>query len=213
MPFTSTMRDVPATRRSRVWRRAALWTLVALWLATAYWQTNKALPPGVHVDSPWHPLTNATFIADITSADAYGRQNSSQAIFDDVLGVIHTAHKLIVLDYFLFNSQLGTPQGAGSAFRQVSGELRDALIERRREVPQLQVLFITDPINEVYGGITSRDLRLLRAAGVEVVTTNLDALRDSNFLYSSLWRLGIKWWSGSEAPPGARPGDSEPGGG
>jgi len=25
-----------------------------------------------------------TFIADITSADAYGRQNSSQAIFDEV---------------------------------------------------------------------------------------------------------------------------------
>jgi HKD family nuclease len=186
-----------------------LWTLVALWLATAYWQTNKALPPGVHVDSPWRPITNATFIADITSADAYGRQNSSQAIFDEVLGVIHSAHKFIVLDYFLFNSQLGTPQGAGSAFRQISGELRDALIERRRELPQLQVLFITDPINEVYGGVTSRDLRLLRAAGVEVAITNLDALRDSNFLYSSLWRLGIKWWSGSEAPPGARPGDSD----
>jgi hypothetical protein len=186
-----------------------LWTLVALWLATAYWQTNKALPPGVHVDSPWHPITNATFIADITSADAYGRQNSSQAIFDEVLGVIHSARKFIVLDYFLFNSQLGTPQGAGPAFRQISGELRDALIERRRELPQLQVLFITDPINEVYGGVTSRDLRLLRAAGVEVAITNLDALRDSNFLYSSLWRLGIKWWSGSEAPPGTRPGDSD----
>jgi HKD family nuclease len=209
MPFTSTMRDVPASRRSRAWRRAALWTLVALWLATAYWQTNKSLPPGVHVDSPWHPIPNATFIADITSADAYGRQNASQGIFDGVLGVIHSARKFIVLDYFLFNSQLGRSPGAGPAFRQVSGELRDALIERRRELPKLQVLLITDPINEVYGGITSRDLRLLRAAGVEVEVTNLDALRDSNFLYSSLWRLGIKWWSGSNAPPGARQGDSE----
>ncbi|MFL6604345.1 MAG: phospholipase D-like domain-containing protein [Steroidobacteraceae bacterium] len=211
MPFTSTMRDVPATRRSRVWRRAALWTVVALWIATAYWQTNKALPAGVHVDSPWHPITarDATFIADITSADAYGRQSSSQAIFDEVLGVIHSAHKYIVLDYFLFNSQLGTPAGAGPAFRQLSGELRDALIERRRELPELRVLFITDPINEVYGGITSRDLRLLRAAGVEVAVTNLDVLRDSNFLYSSLWRLGIKWWSGGDAAPGIRRGDSE----
>jgi HKD family nuclease len=210
MPFTSTMRDVPGTRRSRVWRRAALWTFVALWIATAYWQTNKTLPSGVHVDSPWHPITprDATFIADITSADAYGRQSSSQAIFDELLGVIRSAHKFIVLDYFLFNSQLGTPAGAGPAFRQISGELRDALIERRREVPQLQVLFITDPINEVYGGVTSRDLRLLRAAGVEVAVTDLDVLRDSNFLYSSLWRLGIKWWSGSDRPAGSRPGDS-----
>jgi hypothetical protein len=204
MPFTSTMRDVPATRRSRVWKRAILWTLVALWIATAYWQTNKALPSGVHVDSTWHPIAarEATFIADITSADAYGRQSSSQAIFDEVLGVVRSARKYIVLDYFLFNSQLGTPAGAGPAFRQVSGELRDALIERRRELPGLQVLFITDPINEVYGGITSQDLRLLRAAGVEVAVTNLDVLRDSNFMYSSLWRLGIKWWSGGDVPSG-----------
>ncbi len=198
MAFTSTMRDVHATRRSRVWRRAIFWGFVALWMATAYWQTNKSLPPGVHVDSQWFPITagDASFIADITSADAYGRQNSSQAIFDDVLGVIRSAHRFVVLDYFLFNPQLGIPEGAGPALRGISGELRDALINRKRELPELQVLFITDPINEVYGGVSSRDLRLLRAAGVEVAVTNLDALRDSNFLYSSLWRLGIRWWNG-----------------
>jgi HKD family nuclease len=216
MPFTSTMRDVPATRRSRVWKRAILWAFVALWIATAYWQTNKSLPPGVHVDSPWYPMPppDATFIADITSADAYGRQNSSQAIFDEVLGVIRSARKFIVLDYFLFNSQLGIPEGAGPPLRQISGELRDALIARRRELPDLQVLFITDPVNEVYGGVASRDLRLLRAAGVEVTVTNLDVLRDSNFLYSSLWRLGIKWWSGSDRATGAGSADpaAAPGG-
>lgn len=169
-----------------------------LWAATAYWQTNKPLPPGTHVDSPWAPLTPraVTFIADITSADAYGRQNSSQAIFDEVLGVIRSAHKFIVLDYFLFNSTLGNGPGAAPAFRPLSGELRDALIERRRLNPNLQVLFITDPINEVYGGVTSQDLALLRAAGVQVVVTDLDELRDSNFIYSSFWRLAVKWWAG-----------------
>ncbi len=211
MPFTSTTRDVPATRRSGAWRRAVLWTLGALWLGIAYWETNKSLPPGTHLDSPWQSIAaqDVTFIADITSADAYGRQNASQAIFDEVLGVVRSARKFIVLDYFLFNPQPGIAAHAGPAFRQVSGELRDALIERRRAEPDLQVLFITDPINEVYGGVTSRDLRLLRAAGVEVVITNLDVLRDSNFLYSSLWRLAVKWWSGGELPAGARPGDSE----
>jgi len=205
------MRDVPATRRSRVWRRAILWTLVALWVGTAYWETNKSLPPGIHVDSPWYPITAAdvTFIADITSADAYGRQNSSQAIFDSVLGVIRGAHQFVVLDYFLFNSELGLPEGASPPLRQMAGELRDTLIERKRAEPGLQVLFITDPINEVYGGMTSRDLRLLHAAGVDIAVTNLDVLRDSNYLYSSLWRLGIRWWSDSQLPPGARPGDSQ----
>jgi phosphatidylserine/phosphatidylglycerophosphate/cardiolipin synthase-like enzyme len=212
MPFTSTMRDVPGTRRSRVWRRAILWTLVALWIGTAYWETNKSLPAGIHVDSPWLPITAAdvTFIADITSADAYGRQNSSQAIFDEVLGVIRSAHKFIVVDYFLFNSTLGNGAGAPPAFRQLSGELRDALIERRRTNPDLQVLLITDPINEVYGGVSSRDLRLLRAAGVQVVVTDLDVLRDSNFIYSSLWRLGIKWWAGGN-DHGPAPHDADSG--
>src|SRR5262245_42751352 len=178
MPFTSTMRDVQATRRSRVWRRGIFWAFVLIWVATAYWQTNKSLPPGVHVDSAWYPIKadEAAFIADITSADAYGRVNSSQAIFDEILGVVHSAQKFIVLDYFLFNSQLGLPAdgGASAVFRGMSGELRDALIERRREVPELRVLFITDPINEVYGGMSSRDLRLVRAAGVDVAVTNLD---------------------------------------
>ena len=36
---------------------------------------------------------------------------------------------------------------------------------------------------------------LYRTGNFDVVLTDLDALRDSNFLYSSLWRLGIKWWS------------------
>ena len=212
MPFTSTMRDVSATRRSRVWRRAIFWAFLAVWGGTAWWQTNKPLPAGTHVDSPWAAITprDVNFIADITSADAYGRQNSSQAIFDEVLGVIRSAHKFIVLDYFLFNSTLGNGTGATPAFRPLSGELRDALIERRRTVPDLQVLFITDPINEVYGGVSSHDLRLLRAAGVEVVVTDLDVLRDSNFVYSSLWRLAIKWWTASLLTAGStRPkGDS-----
>src|SRR3569833_2083040 len=203
MPFTSTMRDVSATRRSHVWRRAVFWVFVVLWAGTEYWQTNKPLPPGTHVDSPWAPITpgDVTFIADITSADAYGRQTSSQAIFDEVLGVIHSAHEFIVLDYFLFNSTLGNGPGAPPAFRPLSGEVRDALIERRRLDPNLEVVFITDPINEVYGGVSSHDLRLLRAAGVQVVVTDLDVLRDSNFIYSSLWRLGIKWRTGKGATP------------
>ncbi len=212
MPFTSTMRDVKSTRRSRVWKRVVLWTLVAAWAGTAYWQTNKTLPAGVHVDSSWYPIAphDITFIADITSADAYGRQNASQAIFDEVLGVVDAARKFIVLDYFLFNSQLGLPEGAGPPLRQISEELRDTLIRQRREHPDLQVLLITDPINEVYGGTTSRDLRLLHAAGVEIAVTDLDVLRDSNVLYSSLWRLGVKWWTGGVAAPGSPLGDSAP---
>jgi HKD family nuclease len=55
---------------------------------------------------------------------------------------------------------------------------------------------IADPINDVYGGLPSRDLAALRGAGIEVVTPDLDSLRDSNAIYSAFWRLTMSWWAG-----------------
>jgi hypothetical protein len=170
---------------------------VGIWLATAGWEANKPLPPGVRTESTWYsvPAQDVSFIADVTSADAYGRSVSSQAIFDQVLTVVRSAREFLVLDYFLFNSQRGDLDAKSPPLRPISGELRDALIQRRRELPGLKVLFITDPVNELYGAQPSPDLRLLRAAGVDVVVTDLQRLRDSNLIYSSLWRLVMAWWS------------------
>ncbi|MGH8139481.1 MAG: phospholipase D-like domain-containing protein [Steroidobacteraceae bacterium] len=195
-----------------MWRRTILLTFAALWIATAYWQTNKPLPAGADVDSPWYPVAppDLAFIADITSADAYGRPIVSQAIFDEVLRVVRSARKFVVLDFFLFSAQ-PSADGPNAAPRQISGELRDALIQLRRTQPELHVLFITDPISEMYGSAPSRDLLLLRAAGVDVAVTNLDRLRDSNFIYSSLWRLGIRWWSGT-GRRSPQPEEGEPAG-
>lgn len=154
------------------------------------------MPEGTSIASSWYdvPAGDVSFIADISAADAYGRPVVSQAIFDEVLRVIRSARQLIVLDYFLFNDWHSPLAGSGAPLRALSGELRDALIAQRQAHPQLRVLFITDPINEVYGSDPSRDLVLLRAAGVDVVVTDLDRLRDSNPIYSGLWRLGIGWW-------------------
>ena len=63
-------------------------------------------------------------------------------------------------------------------------------------MPQMHILVIADPINDVYGGLPSRDLAALRGAGIDVVTPDLDALRDSNPIYSSFWRLTMSWWTG-----------------
>src|SRR4029453_630335 len=61
------------------------------------------------------------------------------------------------------------------------------------------VLLLTDPINDVYGGAPSPELAELRKAGIDVVVTDLEQLRDSNALYSSLWRLLLQWWGNSAA--------------
>jgi hypothetical protein len=213
MPFSSRMSTAQTTRRPR-FRRAIFLGLVGIWLAIACWEANKALPPGVRTASPWHslPAKDVNFIADITSADAYGRLASSQAIFDQVLQVVRTAREFVVLDYFMFNSRRGDLEAASPLLRPLSGELRDALIERRRALPGLKVLFITDPINELYGAAPSSDLRLLRAAGVEVVVTDLDRLRDSNHVYTSLWRATIDWWSPNPGGEGSMPNPLDDGG-
>jgi len=180
---------------------------VGIWIALSVWEANKPLMPGVRTTSTWHtvPAQNVSFIADITSADAYGRGISSQAIFDETLKVVRGAHEFLVLDYFMFNSRRGDLDAASPLLRPLAATLRDALIERRQAVPDLKVLFITDPVNELYGAEPSHDLRLLKAAGVDVVVTNLDALRDSNHLYSSAWRLAVNWWSPSLRGEGSFP--------
>jgi len=189
---------MPTPSRFRLWRRLTLTAIVLAWAGTAYWQAHKPMPAGTSIASNWYPVPadQVSFIADITAADAYGRPVVSQAIFDEVLRVVSSARQVIVLDYFLFNGWHESAEGSQIPMRPVSGELRDALIAQRQAHPDLKVLFITDPINEVYGSEPSKDLLLLRAAGVDVVVTDLDRLRDSNLLYSGLWRLGIGWWDG-----------------
>ena len=188
-------------RRFRFWRRLVLIAIALAWGATSYWGATKPLPPGTHIDAPWSavPIGNVSFIPDVTAADAYGRPVVSQGIFDQVLKVVRSSRRFIVLDYFLFNDQgvqTGTTTSSSSPSRPISGELRDALLDQRRLYPDIKILLITDPINEVYGSVPSRDLILLRAAGVEIAITDLDALRDSNPLYSGIWQLGIRWWDG-----------------
>jgi phosphatidylserine/phosphatidylglycerophosphate/cardiolipin synthase-like enzyme len=181
-------------------RRLLTLGVVAAWIATAWWQAHKPLPAGTHVASAVCavPADEVSFIADITAADAWGRAVVSQGIFDQVLEVVRQARRFIVLDYSLF---AGTAT-ASAPQRRIAAQLSDALLARRQALPDLKVLFITDPVNEGYGAAPSPQLQLLRAGGVDVVLADLDALRDSNLLYSSLWRLALRWWDRPASPLG-----------
>jgi phosphatidylserine/phosphatidylglycerophosphate/cardiolipin synthase-like enzyme len=190
-------RKAPPRRRPASVGRLILLALLALWGGTSIWHANKPLPPGTHVRSEWLATSpaNVSFIADITAADAYGRSVMSQSIFDEVLRIVRGAERFLVIDYFLFNAHRGADT-SGPPYRALSTELRETLILQKQQKPDLRILFITDPINDIYGGDPSKDLDLMRAAGIDVVVTDLDRLRDSNLIYSAFWRLALKWWSG-----------------
>jgi hypothetical protein len=170
---------------------------LALWTLTALWNLFKPLPDGVSIRGTIveTPLNELQFLNDVTGADVFGAPVVRQEIFDSVLALIGRSREFIVLDFFLFNSQRGAATGV-KPHRELSVELRDALLARKRAMPDMRILVIADPINDVYGALPSRDLAQLRGAGIEVVTPDLDDLRDSNPIYSSLWRLTMGWWAG-----------------
>jgi len=170
---------------------------LALWLAVASWNLYKPLPDGVGIRGPIveTPADQLQFLADVTSTDGFGAPVVRQQIFDAMLKVVGEAREYLVLDFFLFNNQRGAALDV-KPHRELSAELRDALLKRKLAIPGLQVVVLYDPINDVYGGLPSRDLAALRGAGIDLVRVDLDSLRDSNPIYSALWRLTMKWWSG-----------------
>ena len=105
--------------------------------------------------------------------------------------LIDSAQTFIVADFFLLNDSMGASSGV---HRKLSSEFAERLIARKRANPQLRVLVITDPVNEIYGGARSELLHRLAASGIEVIRTDLTRLRDSNPGYSALWRMLGQWW-------------------
>jgi hypothetical protein len=154
-------------------RRAGLVFLIAIltWAACAVWNSVKPLPSGTHVTSLPARLAESQidFIDDETRPGALLKRE---------LDAVGRAEQTIVLD------QCPLPS-----------ELAEQLLVRKRQRPNLKILLVTDPRNEIYGGTPAQTLSSLERAGIIVARTRLERMRDSNPLYSSLWRLTVGWWS------------------
>jgi phosphatidylserine/phosphatidylglycerophosphate/cardiolipin synthase-like enzyme len=210
LPDPSPPPEVPRPKRRL--GRLFVYGFLGLWSLVALWNLFKPLPDGASVRGPIveTPLADIEFLSDVTSADAFGAPVARQQIFDSILTLVSGAREFLVLDFFLFNDHRGAALGA-KPHRTLSVELRDALLARKRAHPGLRILVVTDPINDVYGGLPSADLAALRGAGIDVVSTRLDGLRDSNAIYSAFWRLMMKWWSGDGAGEPSLPNPLESG--
>jgi hypothetical protein len=148
-----------------------LFTLLLAWLSLVFWNAAKPLPPGTHIVSQVSRLSEA----DVDFVSESLRQQAAPA---REMAVIDHAEQLIVLDR-----------------SPVTRELAQRLLARKRARPNLQIVLVTDPGNEAFGGSPSQTLSSLEEAGIIVARVRLDRLRDSNPLYSGLWRLIFAWWS------------------
>lgn len=151
----------------------------------------RSMPPGMNATSPLYPLENAKLWVDNTAIDSTGQRHVQQEIFSQVFFLIEQAQQLILLDMFLFNDFQGPNPETHRALAQ---ELTDTLIAKKASSPNLPIIFITDPFNQLYGGLNNPYLSALRQAGVQVVITDLTALPDSNPSWSVIWRACCQWF-------------------
>ncbi|MGD9159480.1 MAG: phospholipase D-like domain-containing protein [Desulfobacteraceae bacterium] len=170
--------------------------LFILYLCAVSWNLFRENPEGTEYRSSEYIINPADieFLYDLTYKDASGKIISDQKIFDRVFSLIDNAEKYILLDMFLFNSYTGSED---TVHRNIAYQLVQRLVNKKKKIPDIKIDFITDPINTVYGGARSDEIDLLKAAGINVILTDLHRLRDSNVLYSPVWRLFFQWFGNS----------------
>lgn len=156
------------------------------------------LPEGVDYQSKGYCVgtKNIEFLYDLTYKNAVGETVHEQEIFDTIFTLIENARQYILIDMFLFNSYTGKSE---KTYRRLCSELMSGLIKKKKLIPSINIDFITDPVNNIYGGVKSKEITTLREAGINVIYTDLTKLRDSNLLYSPIWRMFIQWFGNSDS--------------
>ncbi|WP_323751198.1 phospholipase D family protein [Marinobacter sp.] len=163
--------------------------LILILIGLGAWHTYKPLPEGIRYSGNPAPLASPRILTDTTRHLPTGETTLDHEIFDEVFRLISQARQFILIDMFLYN---GTgPKNA--ELRRLSSQLTQALIEKKRDNPGMDIVVISDPLNTFYGGTRSAAFEALKEAGVELVITKLEPLRDSNPAWSALWRICCQW--------------------
>lgn len=174
------------------WVRYVLGLLIVWLIAVMIYQTNKPLPAGVSYESPLYTVDHVNFYYDLTyPAPGTGdRFTQKRQIYDRILKMIDSAQQYVIIDIFLFNDYVHK----GQKYPKLSEGLANKLIERKKQVPDLKVVFITDEVNTNYNSGPNDLLEKLKKNGIDVVMTDVDPLRDSTPVYSAIWRTFFQWF-------------------
>lgn len=160
-----------------------------------FYQARKPLADGLDYRSPVRALApeEVRFLSDVTATTADGEPWVRQEIFAEIFQQIRSADGFVVADFFLINEFAG---GEPDEEKGVSLSQRfvDALVAARDRNPQMPIILISDRLNTLYGGVEQPLFDILRANGIEVVLADLRQLRDSNLIFSPVWRIFLQWW-------------------
>ena len=152
---------------------------------------NTKNPPGTNLSSDFKDA-DCEFLYDLTYLKD-GKRIHEKRIFKKEMELIKNAQDFLMLDFFLFNDEYPNTMN----FPNQVEEMTDLLIAKKKENPEMPILFVTDPINNFYGAYEEDNLKRLRENGIEVVVTDLNKMRDSNALVSGIYRAYIQWFGTS----------------
>lgn len=153
--------------------------------------TFKKLPEGISYEGDLHWTDEVDMFTDLTYAQNKDGDNMVHelAIFDEVYAMIDRAEQFIVLDYFLFDHYYDED----IEFPKIAQTMTKKLVEKKQQHPDMPIIFITDPLNTGYGSYETKWFTKMEDAGIEVIYTDLDPLRDSIPVYSGLYRTIFRW--------------------
>ena len=179
-----------------VWVKKTVYIILMIVILVTLYGAFKPLPQGLGWEGELFDEANVQFIYDLTY-EQEGQIVHQQNIFQKALQIINEAEDFIVLDMFLFNDTYDRKY----EFPQLTSTLTNTLVQKKRENPDIQIALLTDEINTFYGCYFPKHLEELKENGIEVIITDLNALRDSNPLYSGFWNTFIRW-SGTKGKVG-----------
>ena len=152
----------------------------------------KSMPSGTDYESSLYPVEpdDVLFLHDLRFKNDEGKTVFEEGIYSEIFQAIESARHSVLVDVFLYNSDHGKDKQS-PRHRTITRKLTDLLCVKGAQ--GLDVLLVTDEINNFYGSYASPILRRLQAHNVKTVITRLERLRDANPLYSAWYRLFIGW--------------------
>lgn len=137
-----------------------------------------------------YPAKDVYFLYDLSYLKNE-KQIREHTIFEHELELIQSAEEYLILDLFLFNDEYPRDK---MTFPNSVKTMTDALINKKKLNPSMPIILITDPINNFYGAYEQRHITRLKQAGIDVVITDLNKLKDSNPLLSGYYRCYAQWF-------------------
>lgn len=108
----------------------------------------RKVPKGTSYQGLERKESNIEFLYDLNYRKD-GQAIKEMEIFKEKLKIIEGAEDFIIIDMFLFNDDYD--RSTDVSYPDLSEQLTNKLIDKKKEIPDIEILFITDEINNFYG--------------------------------------------------------------